>query len=211
MLLHKWIRLERKEAEEALEKIGSKQENIVFSKDLTDVSYKTLPFYTNYKLYKLINYATMPVFTMYYIGNGDDFIAINGLANPIYEANEKDPIHLTSANAVSYLKFFFRYVQGSEGEVFLVTEASAIPHVDSLSLAKQKEILSVFEPLKMEVITGDEIYFKMKAHILYGDALIRTGVTVTVKGTISFDEQEIAVSGITLPNSMYKEREYDFF
>lgn len=211
MLLHKWIRLERKDAEIALEKIGSKQENIVFSKDLTDVSYKTLPFYTNYKLYKLINYATMPVFTMYYLGNGEDFIAINGLANPIYEVNEKDPIHLTEANAVSYLRFFFRYVQGSEGEVFLVTETSSIPHIDSISTAKQKEILSMFEPLKTEIVTGEEMYFKMKACILYGDALIKAGLTVRIKGQISFDEQELAVSGITLPHNMYKEREYDLF
>ena len=40
------------------------------------MSWRSLPFYNNYRLYRLINYATMPTFSMQYISNGQEFLSV---------------------------------------------------------------------------------------------------------------------------------------
>jgi len=207
VLLHRWIRLDKKDSDKVLSEVDKYIDSAIFSKDMTEVTFRTLPFYTNYKLYMLSNYATMPVFTMLFLSDGNKFIQLNGLSNPIYEANSLDPIHLTEKNLISYLKFFFRYVQGSEGEVFLITDIKKFPHLDILQANKRDEIIKTYEPVEIKLLNSTEIEYSVKALILYGDAIIKTYINLKENGNILFTQQEIITSGINLPGSMYKDHE----
>ena len=207
MLQHNWTKLERKEASEVLAQLSSCQGAIVFSKDFTEVSYKTLPFYSHYKIYRLINYATMPTFSMFYLGNGKDFTRIDGLANVIYDINEKDNIYLTENNVISYLNFFFNSVQGSEGDVFLIRDPNKVPFIDDLPPEQKKDIIDCFEPVKLTLLTSPEIIFNITANILYGDAVIKTSIKITQDGEISFENQNLLLSGIYLLDNIYNDYE----
>jgi len=204
MLQHQWIRLERSDARAVLEKIGSREDAIVFSKEVTDVSYRSTQFYTKYKVYKLTNYATMPVFSMTYLSNGENFYTLDGLANPIYTVNELDPITLTERNVVLYLEFFFENVQGSEGEVFLIKGPKEMPFFETLPLAQQQEIINTFKPVRVNPIAKDEnISFEVTATLHYGDSIIETNIFVNHDGKITFTEQNILVSGVHMEDSPY--------
>ena len=45
-----WTRLDREQAHEVLDRLSGNADAAVFSKEATEVSWRNLPFYNNYKL-----------------------------------------------------------------------------------------------------------------------------------------------------------------
>lgn len=197
-----WTQLNHREAHEVLDKLVAHKDSVVFSKETTEVSWRTLPFYTHYRLYRLINYATMPTFSMPYLSNGEEFIAIDGTANPIYAVNAKDPVRLNEMNVIPYLDFFFSNVQGSEGDVFLIKNPRKMPFMDSLSENQQQSVISTFKPLHIanDVTAG---LYKVSGTIYYGGGLISATIAVDHSGKITFQDQNLLLSGIYFPYSPY--------
>jgi len=196
-----WTRLDRDSAHRVLEHLSASSDAIVFSKSVTEVSWRALPFYTNYRLYRLVNYATMPTFTMLYLSNDEEFIAIDGTQAPIYAVNRKDPIHLTEINVVPYLEFFFANVQGGEGDVFLIKDPAAMPFMDILAVEQQQSIIGCFRALR---IAADPMRnLEVSATVYYGGSLVSATILVTSEGKISFHDQSLLLSGIHFPESPY--------
>jgi hypothetical protein len=199
-----WTRLGKEEAHQVLDKLGGNRDAIVFSKEATEVSWRSLPFYTRYKHYRLVNYATMPTFSLTYLGGGADFITLDGTANPIYTANETDPIRLNEMNIVAYLDFFFANVQGSEGEVFLIKDPRKMPFLQSLSDAQQQSIISSFRPLET-AIDAENGGFRVFGTLYYGGGLISSAILVSNDGKLSFQDQSLLLTGIHFPQSPYSQ------
>ncbi len=199
-----WTRLKREEAHEILGKLSGHPDAVVFSKEATEVSFRKLPFYSNYKLYRLVNYATMPTFSMMYLSNGEEFISIDGTAMPIYAVNGKDPIRINEMNVIPYLDFFFSNVQGSEGDVFLIKDPRKMPFMDSLSANQQQSVLTSYKPLKVSNDTVVNV-FRVMGTIYYGGGLLSTTINVTPDGKLSFQEQNLLLSGIYFPYSPYSQ------
>lgn len=199
-----WTKLDRGQAQDVLQHLAERRDAVVFSKEYTEVSYYTLPFYTHYHLYRLINYATMPTFTMTYLSNGQEYIRLDGTANPIYTVNEKDPITLNEMNVIPYLEFFFSNVQGSEGDVFLMTDQRKMPPgMRSLSPVLQKSIADKFKTLAVSSAAPD---LKVSGTLYYGGSLIATTIIVDPSGKITFQDQSVLTSGMYVPETPYESR-----
>lgn len=198
-----WIRLNREQAQRVLRQLGSYKDAVVFSQEVTDVSWRALPFYDDYRLYRLINYATMPTFTMTYIGNGEIYIPLDGTANPIYTANEKAPLQLSVDNVLAYLEFFFSNVQGSEGDVFLIRDPLKMPFLANMSPAQQQSIMTSFKPLTVVADPVNNSYFKISGTLHYGGGLMAATIVVLPDGKISFEDQSLLLSGIHFPDNPY--------
>lgn len=203
-----WTRLDREQAHEVLDRLSGNPDAVVFSKEATEVSWRNLPFYNNYKLYRLINYATMPTFSMQYLSNGSEFITVDGTANPIYTVNEKDHIRLNEMNVIPYLDFFFSNVQGSEGDVFLIKDPRKMPFLDSLSENQQQSVISSFKPLKVTHDTAFNVH-KVSGTIYYGGGLISATIVVSFDGKLDFQEQSLLLTGIHFPYSPYSQHWLD--
>lgn len=199
-----WTRLKREEAHQVLGKLSGHPDAVVFSKEATEVSVRKLPFYTNYKLYRLINYATMPTFSMMYLSNGEEFISIDGTATPIYLVNEKDPVRINEMNVIPYLDFFFSNVQGSEGDIFIIKDPRKMPFMDSLSQNQQQTVITSFRPLKVSNDSAVNV-FRVSGTLYYGGGLLATTINVTPEGKLSFQEQSLLLSGIYFPYSPYSQ------
>jgi len=197
-----WTRLNREQAHAVLDALSGHKDAVVFSKEATEVSWRNLPFYSHYKLYRLINYATMPTFSMMYLSNDEEFITIDGTAAPIYEVNDKDPIRLNEMNVVPYLDFFFSNVQGSEGDVFLIKDPRKMPFMDSLSDGQQQSIISSFKPLAVAVDTENQS-FRVSGTLYYGGGLLSSAIIVSQDGKLAFQEQQLLLTGIHFPYSPY--------
>ncbi len=195
-----WKRLEKKDAHTVLDKLSSDEHAVVFSKDFTEVAYEELSFYSNFKLYRLINYATMPSFSMEYIGDDNVFIPLDGTANPIYAINAEAPIKLTNDNVVEYLDFFFSNVKGSDGDIYLIEDPKKMPALDSLDINQQKNITDNHIPL---TILNDEASndFIVSGTVYYGGCLISATIQVTSDGLINFKDREMLLRGIPFPNN----------
>jgi hypothetical protein len=193
-----WTRLNREQAHAVLAKLSGNRDAVVFSKESTEVAWRSLPFYTNYRLYRLINFATMPTFSMMYLSNGEEFLTIDGTANPIYTANEKDPVRLNEMNVIPYLDFFFSNVQGSEGDVFLIKDPRKLPFMDTLTDSQQRSVMSSFRPLKVEHNTVQHSY-RVGGTLYYGGGLISSTIVVTSDGKLAFHDQSMLMTGIHFP------------
>ena len=195
-----WKRFNREETNGVLEKLSTHKDAVVFSRDVTEVLCRPLPFYSKYRLYKLTNYATMPSFTMSYLGDGEDFISLDGTANPIYTANEKDPVSLGETNVIPYLDFFFGHVQGSEGDIFLIKDPAKMPFMSSLSPAQQQSVLDCFKPLQVssDITPG---HFRVSGTLYYDGVLLAATIQVTPEGKLAFQEQSMLLQGIHFPYS----------
>lgn len=197
-----WTRLNREQAHKVLDKLSGHKDAIVFSKEATEVSWRSLPFYSHYKLYRLVNYATMPTFSLMYLSNDEEFITVDGTAGPIYGVNDKDPIRLNEMNVVPYLDFFFSNVQGSEGDVFIIKDPRKMPFMDSLSEGQQQSVVSCFKPLSVTVDTVQHSY-KISGTLYYGGGLLSSTIIVAHDGKLSFQDQALLLTGIHFPYSPY--------
>jgi hypothetical protein len=195
-----WIRLNHEQADRVLGQLSGRKDAVVFSRDVTEVAWRGLAFYNNYRLCRLVNYATMPVFSMVYLTNGEDYIQLDGTANPIYTADEKDPLILSEENVVAYLEFFFSNVQGSEGDVFLVRDPHKLPFMSTLSAEQRQSIIDSFRPVSVSFV--DNAY-KVSATLHYGGALLAATIVVATDGKISFEQQTMLLNGIHFPDTPY--------
>lgn len=192
-----WKKLEREQAHRVLDQLGAQNDTVVFSRNVTEVSWRDLPFYSTYRLCRLVNYATMPTFTMLYLSNGQEYVAVDGTPGPIYAVNRKDPIALNESNIISYLEFFFVHVAGADGDVFLIKDPARLPFMDSLDPTQQQTLASCFQPLR---ITRDALgNFEVPATLYYGGGLMRATILITPEGRISFHDQSLLLSGIHFP------------
>jgi hypothetical protein len=199
-----WVRLERQEAHDVIGRLSGQRDAVLFSKDTTEVVKRDIPFYPQHQLFRLTNYATLPTFTLTYLSDGSDFIALNGTANPIYTVNEKAPLALDETNIIPYLDFFFSNVQGSEGDVFIIKDPRKMPFMDSFTQEQQSRILGTFKPLTVAA-DAERHGFVVTGTIYYGGGLLAATLFVTAEGKLSFLEQNMLLSGIHFPPSPYSQ------
>ncbi len=202
MTQQQWIRMNREQAGRVLGQLSARDDAIVFSRDATEVSWRGLAFFSNYRLCRLTNYATMPTFTMTYLTDGTEYIALDGTANPIYTADEKDPLMLTEENILPYIEFFFSHVQGSEGEVFLIRDPHKMPFMNNFTDAQKQGIVNNFKPVDVQFDAAHNAYL-VEATLHYGGTLMDATIAVMPDGKISFVKQNLLLSGIHFPDSPY--------
>jgi hypothetical protein len=193
-----WNRMGREDAAKTLDRLGTQRDAVIFSRETTEVSWRPLPFYLSYRLYRLINYATMPVFTQYYLSNGTEFFPIDGSAAPIYEANSRDRVKITETTIIPYLDFFFANVQGSEGEVYLVKDPRRMPFLESLSMDQRQGVIGAFRPLKVSRDDAKNLV-RVSGTICYGGSLLAATIAVASDGRLTFEDQSLLLSGIHFP------------
>jgi hypothetical protein len=197
-----WQRLPQEEASIVMRTIGDAADSAVFSVQMTEVTCKPLPFYNKFKLYRLINYATMPCFKMDYLGDGDagHFFPLDGLANTLYDVNDNDAIELSRDTVTSYLDFFFAQVQGPEGDIYLIKSANALPMLNSLPENQQDKIREHFQNIQIRE-TDEQDGFLVHASLYYGGTLLSADIHVKKSGQISVQNQKLMLRGIHFPSA----------
>jgi hypothetical protein len=188
-----WTRVEPGPAQAMLEQLSRDGGARQFTVQETDVDCRSLPFYGRYKLYRLTNRATLPAFSLHYLGDGEHFVALNGTANPIYTASEQDPLQLAEGSVIPYVEFFFSHVQGSEGEIFFVKDPQRTPLLASLDDDQRTTLLAEHRPLALQhdPATGG---FMVSGTLHYGGGLINASVAVDPTGKLSFHDTSIILT-----------------
>lgn len=201
-MANSWTRLTRENAHAVLGKLSDRKDAVLFTRETTEVTTRALPFYTRFQIYRLVNYATMPVFTLLYLSDGEEFIPLDGSSAPLYDVNARDPIHLNEMNVIPYLEFFFSNVHGADGEVALIKDPHKAPFLEMLSPEQKERIASTFHPLRVgrDAATGN---YKVTGTLLYGGAIVSAAIAVTPEGNLTFQEQTLLLSGLYFPPDPY--------
>ncbi|MBI3441114.1 MAG: hypothetical protein HY052_04825 [Proteobacteria bacterium] len=158
------------------------------------VGWAQLPFYNTIALVKVDDTA-WPAKTgpFWFLAKQGRMFLLDGSSAPIHDANEADPITVTEANALEYLRFFCYFVHGDEGP-FLIVEGINHPALDQskLDAPTRKVIEDAIRPATFEGKT-DEGNFEASAMVLYGNALFSARFSISSNGMIEMiDDEPIA-------------------
>lgn len=198
-----WQKLERQEAEEVLGQIRASDQGRLFSGNLIEVKFKSQPFYKNYLYYRITNYATMPMFSMDYLGHENGFYYLDGTSDPIYTVNRHAPIRLAPDNIPDYLEFFFEHVSGRQGDVHLIGDPRNHRLLRSLDKATLQSIVDKFQPMRVEYEGSPDKYI-VSATLYYDGSLISALLSLTPDGHVYLEDERMLLQGVQLHlNRMY--------
>lgn len=155
------------------------------------IAWCQLPFYTTIALVR-VDDSAWPANTgpFWFLAKQGRMFLLDGSSAPIHDANEADPIKVTEATAIDYLRFFCYFVHGDEGP-FLIVEDINHPALDQARL--EPATRSVIEgAIRQAAFEGRaaEGALEASAMVLYGNALFSARFSMTENGMIEMIDDE---------------------
>lgn len=188
---YKWQKVEGAALEPFVKLVNPIQGKHNASPATTEAAWCQLPFYTTIGLVK-INDKAWPSNTgpFWFLAKQGRMFLLDGSSAPIHDANEADPIKVTEANTLDYLRFFCYFVHGDEGP-FLIVENIDHPALDKdkLEPGTRKVIEDAIRPAAFEGKTAAGAY-EASAMVLYGNALFSARFSMTENGMIEMIDDE---------------------
>ena len=178
----RWRRLDRETSQNVLESVKSASDAGLFSLATSEVESAILPFYKDFKAYKVTNYASLPSFSFTYLGDGQFFHFLDGSPEPVVAVNDKGQLQLTETNVTEYLAFYFENVGNEDGgERYFIQNPQDMPLFDSLDEDTEDAIIRNH---KAPIVTFDAAdgLFTVVAEI-YVDGQVNRAHIEVKKGT----------------------------
>ncbi len=162
----------------------------------TDIRSAHLPFYPdNISILHLTDPNWGNTFQTYYLEDNGSLHWLNGTSPPIHEVNAKAPIALDEANVLAYLRFFFYFVQGSDGP-FLIFESPEQPEIPLINAVDDKLELAFHAHPASYNGRDEDGKFWVAAIVWYGNALFEVRCQVHTGGMIEMMEDNLIVNGL---------------
>jgi hypothetical protein len=122
-----WQILNRDQLHQVILKVSDQGSALLFSEKSSDAKITSLPFYKDFKLYRLTNHASLPSLSMDYLSDGIYFLYLDGTIDPMRILNEHGNLILNRDNILDYVCFFYQYVPLPDfGEFYLIADANNI-------------------------------------------------------------------------------------
>lgn len=125
-----WTRLDKPQLAVFLAHVKTADTAPLFAAQYIEGKSLPLPFFHTMRLYRLTNFASMPVLELHYLSDGNRAYYLDGTETPLVTLGQMGDLKLTSGNVMAYLHFYFFAVVMPEGEVFLVKDPTAYPYQD---------------------------------------------------------------------------------
>lgn len=188
---YNWQKVPAAQTEPFLKLINPIQGKHNASPATASVEWCQLPFYTTIALVRINDSAWAPgTGPFWFLAKQGRMFLLDGSSAPIHDANEADPVKVTEANALDYLRFFCYFVHGDEGP-FLIVENIDHPAIDKAKMddAKRKVIEDALRPAAFEGKTQAGA-LEASAMVLYGNALFSARFSMTENGMIEMIDDE---------------------
>ncbi len=197
-----WQRLNREKSHDIIGKVTHASEGNLFSNRSSEAVCSSLPFYRNFLLYRITNYATLPSFSLDFLGDGNTFYLLDGSPDPIFMVNSRGDLRLNEGNILSYVDFFLKYITTEDGDIYLIQDPDNLPFLDSMSFEQQYALKQRFAPLDLSYDAPSDSY-KIRGDVYYGGTLLKATLTIGMDGTIAFSDQSMLSQ--SAPNDSYVE------
>lgn len=185
-----WQRLDRDSSVKVIDSVKSDANAGMFSVGTSEVKRARVPFYKDYSLYKVTNYASLPSFAFEYLSDGTFFHYLDGTEAPIHTVNDKGALSLDKGNVMEYLSFYFGYIGSDEGDIIVINNPHDMPLLDSLDTNAYNAVFSQHKPAEIHYDGGFNAY-EIEAD-LYKDAqLVRAKIEVNAKGRVAIKDQKM--------------------
>jgi len=188
---YKWQPVTGAQVEPFLKLINPIQAKFTATAATATVEWAQIPFYTTIALVR-VNDTSWPASTgpFWFLAKQGRMFLLDGSSAPIHDANEADPISVTEAKALEYLKFFCYFVHGDEGPFLIVEDINhAALDKSKLDDSTRKVIEGALRPAAFEGKT-DEGNLEASAMVLYGNALFSARFSISPNGMIEMIDDE---------------------
>jgi len=200
-----WTRLDRQQSQNILQQIAETADPHLFSTQSSEAQYKPLSFYDGYMVYRIINYATLPCFSLDFLSDGESFHLLDGSPTPINLVNTKGSLYLTEANVIDYVDFYLANIRGEDGDIYMIRDPENLPFIDSLSLDQQIELKNKhLDPSVM--IDKDTNHLIVLADLFYGGTLLKAAIIVEGNGVLEIQPRDMIMGGNDKAEGKYREK-----
>ena len=188
-----WNRLDRQQSAHILEHIAMASDPDLFSEMSSEASFKPLPFYQDYMLYRITNYATLPSFSLDFLSDGESFHLLDGSPGPINLVNMKGSLYLTESNVIDYAGFYLSNIRGEDGDIFMIRDLDDAAFTESLGKDQRMELERKHTQPEVAKDTNSG-NFVVLADLFYGGTLLKAGIVVDNSGKIEIQPREMIMS-----------------
>lgn len=184
-----WQRLDRKATEDLIEKAGSA--SVLFSAQTSEARRASLSFLDNYALYRLTNYAALPMISLDYLvkeSNSDDrsVIYLDGSNSPILQAIRNDNFVLSEESVADYVNFYYKNAPDPEGDIYIVQDLDDLVFFDLLNQDDQDKLRNNFNAPVISASENDS--YKIQGCMVYQGSLVNATTHVFNDGTVNVSE-----------------------
>lgn len=186
-----WEKLTKEEIDPLLSHINSEQFDELF-KGSTSIEVMTsrLPFYNRFRLYRFTTFATMPSISLEFLGDGKTFYFLDGAPDPIYHTNHHDPIQLSKRNLLDYLVFFFQKVEGTDGDIQIITDPENSEYLTSVDDSFKKQVSAHYSNIDIEYQTDPE-RFIIVTPTFFEESIVEATMAVYPDGSLDLLEHKM--------------------
>ncbi len=165
----------------------------------TTIQSADIPFYHGYQMLEIYNHTIHPVKKYYVIYNEIDGQSdlIDYTNQLIYKLNKDIPIILDHENVLEYVKFFFAYVSGSQGQFKVVSSISDIPWRDAPPPNAHEVISQMIAPISVIDYQKNGTY-KLEAFMTFKTGLLKADIDVDQFGNVTMSEEEMLIDDMPL-------------
>ncbi|MCK5295617.1 MAG: hypothetical protein KAJ75_01885 [Alphaproteobacteria bacterium] len=184
-----WNDIPEKDSEVFLKKINSKFHRELFDKESSRLRARNLPFYKDYKLLEITEFASHPPLTMDFLFKGDDIEQVDGTKDSILSVSKKADVYLNKKNVTGYVKFILNSMMSEDGRFQVIENIEEMPFSEDPSQELFNELKDLVKPVK--TINMTEEGYDIEAYVLYSRTLFKTKLNVTHKGVVDITKEEI--------------------
>ena len=184
-----WQRLDRDDSTKVINSVKSDENQGMFSVGTSEVKRARLPFYKDYSIYRVTNFASLPSFTFEFLSDGQFFHYLDGTESPIYTVNDKGVLTLTEVTVMAYLNLYFAQVGHEQGDdVFVVGNPHEMPMLDSLDSAAYDSVFNNHKPPQITYNSATDSY-EIETDLYIESHMVRAKIEVGTKGRVTIKEQ----------------------
>jgi hypothetical protein len=188
-----WHRLDKEKAIGMITRIQSDNDPMLFSANSSEAKCARLPFYSNHLLFRLTNFSCMPTFSMDFLGNGEQFIYLDGTDDPIMQINNMAGLHLNKDNVIPYLNFYFFNVRPDGEDILILKNPDEGQYLDLYDEERREDMHLV--PENSYVFYDDQTgNFKVTAPLYYLGGVVQADILVTRDGKVTVNPTGMLVS-----------------
>lgn len=178
-----WHRLDADKTKSLLDTVRSSGEAILFSEKNNEAKCMRLPFYNDLLLYRIVNTASLPIFSMDFLGADDGFFYLDGSDTPLSRVSQAGKLQLREDNIAAYVQFYFYNVVQEDGEIYPLFMDAPLPDLMNQNIhASQIDL-----PDGAPVFTAqqDDDGFSITTPLYFGGSMMIGAIRVALDGAVT--------------------------
>lgn len=188
-----YIKLDRLEVEDLLDRTKGAFDGVSFSVENTVVMARDLPFYEGYHFYDIADHSHMPPARRFVLVKDKDVTILDFTNGPIYVLNSKCPIVLSRDNVRDYVRFFFTFVRGRHGRFIIVESVDDISWREEPPPAARKSISKLIKPIAFHSSDRQDGGYFLQAQMMFRDSLFQADIMVKSDGLVQLSNESLLI------------------